>query len=178
MLLSWYGDRQRSLPHHGPTFGTYQHCSIAFLAGRLRLSRQAGAAAGGRSFLQYHQTPAADQRPDDHSLEAALSAIWTRWPGHLSSRTEGHGADASIARPDSVGHSQETQRRFHPLELSQTGGGSGSEQRRRASGLERSRSQTPPSGALLGQRRSRVRKQGGRHSRPVPESAATRGRLL
>ena len=30
MLLSWYGDRPRSLPHHRPRFGTQQHCAIPF----------------------------------------------------------------------------------------------------------------------------------------------------
>src|SRR6184192_3175742 len=44
--------------------------------------------------------------------------------------------------------------------------------------LERSRPETPSPGALLGQRRSRVRKQSGRYSRSVPESAATRRGLL
>src|SRR5437762_12383365 len=53
------------------------------------------------------------------------------------SRPEGHGADAGIAGPDSVGHPQETSRWFHALELPQTGGDAEREQRRRASGLER-----------------------------------------
>src|SRR5437762_7375003 len=59
------------------------------------------------------------------------------------SRPEGHGADARIAGPDSVGHPQETSRWFHALELPQTGGDAEREQRHRASGLERSPPETP-----------------------------------
>ena len=32
MLLSWYGDSERSAPHQQPTFGTHQHRSIPLLA--------------------------------------------------------------------------------------------------------------------------------------------------
>ena len=74
-------------------------------------------------------------------------------------RPAGHGADSGFAGPDSLGHPQETQRRFHALELPQTGERTGSQQGRSASGLERSGPETPPPGALLGQRRSGVRKQ-------------------
>ena len=50
---------------------------------------------------------------------------------------------------------QETQRRFHPLHpLPQTGDRAGRQQGRGASGLERSGPETPPPGALLGQRSS------------------------
>ena len=56
MLLSWYGDRQRSLPHQQPTVGTQQHRSIAFPAGRLRVLRQAHPDAGRRSLLQPFNT--------------------------------------------------------------------------------------------------------------------------
>src|SRR5215467_3038898 len=94
MLLSWYGDRQRSLPHHGPTFGTQPHCAVPFFARRLRLSRQAHPDAGGRSFLQHHQTLLANQCSHDHSLEAALPPIRTRWTRYLSS-----GQPATVLTP-------------------------------------------------------------------------------
>jgi hypothetical protein len=74
-------------------------------------------------------------------LEATLPRIRARRTRYLSSRPEGYGSDSGFAGPDSVGHPQETQRRFHPLELPQTGDRAGSQQRRGASGLERSRSQ-------------------------------------
>src|ERR1700758_3380104 len=48
----------------------------------------------------------------------------------------------------------------------------GVSKRRCASGLERSGPETASSGALLGQRRSRVRKQSGRHYRPLSAASA------
>src|ERR1700738_272813 len=172
MLLSWYGDRQRNVPHQQPTFGTQQHRSIAFSTGRLRLSRQAHLDAGRRSLLQHHKAQAADQCSHDHPLEAALPGNGARRARHLSSRPEGHGSASRFAGPDSVGHPQETQRRFHPLELPQTGDRAGRQQGRGTSGLERSGPETLSPGALLSQRRSGVRKQSGRHYRPVFTASA------
>ena len=110
-----------------------------------------------------------------HPLETALPPIRARWAGHLSSRPEGHGSDSGFAGPDSVGHPQETQRRCHALELPQTGDSAGSQQGRCASGVEASRSEASPPGALPGQRRSRVLTQRGRHSRFVRETKSRSG---
>src|SRR5215467_4985986 len=96
MLLSWYGDGQRSLPHRRPTFGTQRHCAIPFFARWLRLSRQAHPDAGRRSFLQHHQTLLANQCSHDHSLETALPAIRSGWARHLSSRPAGHDATPEL----------------------------------------------------------------------------------
>jgi hypothetical protein len=86
------------------------------------------------------------------TIEAALPPIRARWAGHLSSRPEGPRSDSSFAGPDSLGHPQETQRRFHALKLSQTGESAGSQQGRCASGLERGWPETPSPRTLLGQR--------------------------
>ena len=133
--------------------------------------------AEGASFNTIKRQ-AANQCSHHHPLEAALPRVRARWARYLSSRPEGHGSDSGVAGPDSVGHPQETQRRFHPLELPQTGDRAGSQQRRGASGLERSGPETPSPGALLGQRRSRVRTQSGRHYRPVSAASAACRRVL
>lgn len=85
-------------------------------------------------------------------LESGLDGLDTHHSGQ-----NGYGSDSGFAGADSVGHPPETQRRYQPLELPQTGDREVCQQRRGASGLERSRSQTPALGALLGQRRSGVR---------------------
>ena len=106
-------------------------------------------------------------------LESGLDGLDTYHPGQKATVS-----DSGSAGPDSGGHAQETQRRFHPLELPQTGGGAGCQQGRGASRLERSRPEASPPGALHGQRRSGLRTQSRRHHRPVSESAAACGRVL
>src|SRR5881275_1751355 len=86
MLLSWYGDRQRSVPHQQPTVGTQQHRSVTYPAGRLCLSRQAHLDAGrGASFNTIKrrlQTSAPTIiRWKQRFLESGLDGLDTYHPG-------------------------------------------------------------------------------------------------
>ena len=96
-------------------------------------------------------------------LQSGLDGLDTYHPGQKATVS-----DSRFARPDSVRHAEETQRRLHALELPQTGLRAGRQQRRRASGLERSRPEAASPGTLHGQRRSRVRS-----AKPPTSSACT-----
>ena len=66
-------------------------------------------------------------------LECGLDGLDTYHPGQKATVS-----DSGVAGTDSVGHPQETQQRFHALELPQTGHSAGRQQGRGASDLERS----------------------------------------
>ena len=99
--------------------------------------------AGQGRFLCHHPTTSADHRTYHPALEATLPYGWTRWPRHLPSRPVGHGVDARSQSPHPIGHPQETQRWFYPLELPQAGGLPGHQQRCRTSRLGKKLASSP-----------------------------------
>ena len=91
-------------------------------AGRICVSRQADPDAGRGCVLSHHQAAAANHSADDHPLEAAVPGIpaWMDWIPIIPAKRASVLTPA-LAGQDSGGHSQETQRWFHALELPQAG---------------------------------------------------------
>ena len=174
MLLSWYGDRQRSLSHR-------QRWNSAALLNRVPCRRLRLRAklilmlAEGASFNTIKRQLQTSAPPSSAGSSASSN------PGSMGSipiiPVEGHGSDSGSAcrilsatrkKPSDgprIGVAANWRRRWESAKTP-------------CIGLERSRSETPPPGAFLGQRRSRVRKQSGRHHRPVSAAAATCRRVL
>ena len=108
---------QRGPAHATTAFRSGQHRPVSFSARRIRVSRQADSDAERRRVFQRYQATAPDHGAHYRSLEAALSALRTRWTGHLSSRPKAPCTNSRSARPHPIRHAEKTQRRVHALEL-------------------------------------------------------------
>ena len=109
------------------------------------------------------QAQARNHGSDHCSAEGAFPVRWHRRAGHVSSRPAAERSDARLARPDSGRHPEKASRWIDALELPQTRGPSGRQQRCGAPGVERSGPETASERALPGQRRSGFRIESRRH---------------